>query len=361
MYPTFFRFQGQGFHMWGLLLMLGFTAAILLLNHRAKKVGIDPDLLVPFYQIAIVMSLVGSRLLHFVFAEPELFFSNHLVFIDANEGGFAFYGGAIGGAISCAWYLWWRKIPFWKLLDASAPSIMLGLALGRLGCFFAGCCHGRPTDAAQVGNLLTLQGGSVVLTDGPPFIAFNFVPGVGVGLDLQYGISFDSSLHAQIDTSLQEKWETLCPSGAPDQAACEEKAGLVAGRPGIGTSSVEVLATANVSIVPVIGKAMVFGNLMRYDMHLLFGAGVATLRAEGERAHIEEDLSIVPLAGIGFRLFLNDWISMNLEVRDLLMSYHRVTDQDGSKLDAEFMNHFELSWSLGFVLPQAPGITSVSD
>jgi hypothetical protein len=100
---------------------------------------------------------------------------------------------------------------------------------------------------------------------------------------------------------------------------------------------------------------------MRYDLHLLFGAGVATLRAEGERSHVDDDLSLVPLAGIGFRLFFNDWISMNLEARDLLMSYHRVTDQDGSKLDAEFTNHFELSWSLGFVLPQVPMITSLGE
>ena len=46
MYPTFFRFQGQGFHMWGLLVMLAFAAAILVLNRRARKVGIDPDVLV---------------------------------------------------------------------------------------------------------------------------------------------------------------------------------------------------------------------------------------------------------------------------------------------------------------------------
>jgi outer membrane beta-barrel protein len=196
-----------------------------------------------------------------------------------------------------------------------------------------------------------------------PGLTFNyfFLDWMGVGLDLQYGVSVDTSLHRQVDASLQEKWEVLCPIGAPNQAACEEKAGLVPGRPGIGTSSVEVLATANISIVPVIGKAMIFGQLMRYDLHLLFGAGVATLRAEGERSHVDDDLSLVPLAGIGFRLFFNDWISMNLEARDLLMSYHRVTDQDGSKLDAEFTNHFELSWSLGFVLPQVPMITSLGE
>jgi phosphatidylglycerol---prolipoprotein diacylglyceryl transferase len=181
MYPTFFRFQGQGFHMWGLMLMFAFTASILVLNKRAKKVGIDPDLLVMFYQIIIIAALIGSRLLHFVFAEPGLFFANPLVFFDFDQGGFAFYGGAIGGATAGSWYIRRQNIPFWKFLDAAAPTLMLGLAVGRMGCFFAGCCHGRVVDAVQTGTLLSLPGGSVVTLDGLPLIAFNFVAGVGVG------------------------------------------------------------------------------------------------------------------------------------------------------------------------------------
>ena len=181
MYPTFFQFQGQGFHMWGLMLMMGFTAAILTLNHRAKRIGIDPDILVPFYQHIIIASLVGSRLLHFVFAETGEFFANPLIFFDPDRGGFAFYGGAIGGVLSGAWYVHWKKIPFWKFLDAAAPTLMLGLALGRTGCFFAGCCHGRVVEATQTGTLLTMQGGSVVTLDAAPFLAFNFINGVGVG------------------------------------------------------------------------------------------------------------------------------------------------------------------------------------
>ena len=181
MYPTFFRFQGQGFHMWGLMLMFAFAAAILVLNKRAKKVGIDPDLLVMFYQIIIIAALIGSRLLHFVFAESALFFSNPLVFFDFDQGGFAFYGGAIGGSVSGAWYIKKKGIPFWKLLDAAAPTMMLGLAVGRMGCFFAGCCHGRAVDAAQTGVLWSLPGGSIVSLDGLPLVAFNFVQGVGVG------------------------------------------------------------------------------------------------------------------------------------------------------------------------------------
>jgi len=181
MYPTFFRFQGQGFHMWGLMLMVAFAAAILVLNKRAKKVGVDPDLLVMFYQIIIIAALVGSRLLHFVFAEPALFFSNPLVFFDFDQGGFAFYGGAIGGALAGSWYIKRKAIPFWKLLDAAAPTLMLGLAVGRLGCFCAGCCHGGLIETTQTGTLLNLQGGSIVTVEGFPLVAFNFVQGIGVG------------------------------------------------------------------------------------------------------------------------------------------------------------------------------------
>ncbi len=196
-----------------------------------------------------------------------------------------------------------------------------------------------------------------------PGLSFNYfiLDWIGVGLDLQYGLSMDTQLHEQVDAGLKAKWESLCPAGAADQAECEAKAGLIPGRPGIGTTSIQVLALANVSIIPVIGKAMLFGEVVRYDLHLLFGAGVATLRAEGDRTHVEDDLSLVPFAGVGFRVFLNDWISMNFEMRDLLINYHRVTDQDGSKLDAVFTNHFELSWSLGFVFPQVPSVTSLDD
>ncbi len=181
MYPTFFEFQGMGFHMWGLMLMLAFSAAILVTHNRAQKVGIDPDDLVPFYQIAVLAAIAGSRILHFVFAEPELFFSNPMVFFDPARGGFAFYGGAIFGTLFGSWYLRWKKIPILKFIDVATPTMMLGLCLGRLGCFFAGCCHGAAVTATQTGSLFSFQGGSVVTVDAFPWVALNFVDDVGVG------------------------------------------------------------------------------------------------------------------------------------------------------------------------------------
>jgi phosphatidylglycerol:prolipoprotein diacylglycerol transferase len=167
-------------HSWGLMITLAFSAAILVLHLRSWRVGIDSDKLIPFYLLIVIMGLVGSRLLHFVFAETDDFFANPLIFFDMGRGGFAFYGGAIFAGLSGAWYGKRVGIPLWKLVDVGAPSIMLGLAIGRLGCFMAGCCHGAVCTVRTTGTLLGLPGGEIVQVQGAPFLALNFSPGVGV-------------------------------------------------------------------------------------------------------------------------------------------------------------------------------------
>lgn len=198
MFPTLFTFSQEhgvsfgfehfgdpgvvGFHSWGLMVMMAFLAAFLTTSSRAPKVGIEPDGLVPLYLIASIAGMLGSRLLHFVMAEPELFFSNPLVFFDTGEGGFAFLGGVIGGVLFGGAYAVWRRIPLWKLADVIAPTIMLAAAVGRVGCFLGGCCHGAAIPGATVeSTLLSLPGGSIVTVDVSPFLALVFEPGVGVG------------------------------------------------------------------------------------------------------------------------------------------------------------------------------------
>jgi phosphatidylglycerol---prolipoprotein diacylglyceryl transferase len=178
-FPTLYEIQGGalGIHTWGVLVMLAFVAGCLLLGARGAKVGIDPDRLMPFFLIITFGGLFGSRLLHFAMAEPKVFFSHPLVFFDPSRGGFAFYGGAIFSTLAGALYAWFARIPVWKLADTAAPSVMLGLAIGRLGCFFAGCCHGRACDLPIAGNILTLPYGQIVTTNGFPWMALVFHKG----------------------------------------------------------------------------------------------------------------------------------------------------------------------------------------
>jgi len=187
-YPTFFSQQGISFHTWGLMISLAFSVAILVLHMRAWRVGIDSDKLIPFYMIVVVTSLIGSRLLHFVFAETTDFFANPLIFFDMGRGGFAFYGGVIFAGISGSWYGKRVGIPLWKLVDLGAPCLMLGLGLGRLGCFMAGCCHGAACAIQAYSPLLRLPGGQIVSLEGPPFFALVFTKGVGVSSPAFQGI-----------------------------------------------------------------------------------------------------------------------------------------------------------------------------
>ena len=190
MFPTLITYQGIGFHTWGLMVMLAFLAAFMLVSTRARRVGIDSDNLVPLYLLVSIFGLVGARLLHFVFAETDAFLSNPLVFFDTGEGGFAFLGGVIGGVVSGAIYAWRNSIPVWKLADIAAAAIMLALAVGRTGCFFAGCCHGRAWHAGHgeggdpieiASTLMTFKGGSIVSVGDFPWVALTFKQGVGVG------------------------------------------------------------------------------------------------------------------------------------------------------------------------------------
>jgi phosphatidylglycerol:prolipoprotein diacylglycerol transferase len=163
------------------MVTLAFIVASLVLGARAGKVGIDPDRLMPFFLLITLGGLFGARLLHFLMATPSTFFRHPLDFFNLSRGGFAFYGGAIFSTLAGAAYAVRARIPAWKLADASAPSIMLGLAIGRLGCFFAGCCHGRPVEMPAASTLVHMRGGSVVTTDGFPYLALVFEKGVGVG------------------------------------------------------------------------------------------------------------------------------------------------------------------------------------
>lgn len=181
MHPTLISWNGVGLHTWGLMITVAFAAAILVTAGRARTIGVDPDKLVPIYVASPILGLAGARLLHFLFAEPELFFKHPMAYFDMGQGGFAFYGGVILAAFGGLLYAHLVKLPLLKVADLCAPNILLGLMFGRIGCFFAGCCHGAATGAHVTGTLITLQGGAVVTVAGFPYVALIYVPHVGVG------------------------------------------------------------------------------------------------------------------------------------------------------------------------------------
>ncbi len=167
---------------YGLMLMLAFAAATWVVMRRSRRIGVNPDLAVPMLVIAIVLGILGARLLHFLAAEPRTLIEHPLTFFNPLRGGMAVYGGVILAAVGVVLYLRVKGQPVWKMADVVAPAVLLAISIGRLGCFSAGCCHGAPcpvpTDTSLTGGLL--PGGEIVLVRGFPWIALVFKEGVGV-------------------------------------------------------------------------------------------------------------------------------------------------------------------------------------
>lgn len=140
---------GFSIKAYGLMMMLGFFAATWWAMHRAGKVKADPDVILNLGFISLISGIVGARILYVIqYWEKDfaLEASPLWAVIDITKGGLVFYGGFLGAVICSLIYLVWAKHSVRLYLDILAPSLMLGLAFGRTGCFLNGCCWGAPTE-----------------------------------------------------------------------------------------------------------------------------------------------------------------------------------------------------------------------
>ncbi len=146
MYPIFFTlpfFPGLKLHTYGVLVALGFFVGIVWIHYEAKRLGEPVEKITDLCFYIIIASIVGSRLYYVVFEQPD-FFSHPLDFFKIWEGGLSFYGGFLGANAIGFWYLHRHRLGFWKVSDIFVTGLAIGHAIGRLGCFAAGCCYGRP-------------------------------------------------------------------------------------------------------------------------------------------------------------------------------------------------------------------------
>ena len=131
---------------YGFFLASAFLAAIQLGHHRAMKKGYDPDVMGNFYLVLILSSMVGARSTY-VWLEWDRFAERPWEAFLLWKGGLVFYGGLVGGFIGCWLYVKYHRMDPWAVADLVAPCLALGHLIGRMGCFFNGCCYGGPSSA----------------------------------------------------------------------------------------------------------------------------------------------------------------------------------------------------------------------
>lgn len=131
-------------YTYGLLLAAAYLFGLKLAMVRGKKRQLDEVRVLDLGIYIIIAALVGAKLLLFLIDFRGYTSSPAELLNLAREGG-VFYGGLVLAVAVALWYIRRVGLPLWTTCDVFAPGVALGNAIGRFGCFFAGCCYGRPT------------------------------------------------------------------------------------------------------------------------------------------------------------------------------------------------------------------------
>jgi len=143
MHPELFSFGGFTLYVYGLMMALGIAAGLVVAAKRAPKFGFTSDNVWDGVLPIVAGGLIGAKLL-FLATNWEEYARSPVSILSSLRGGFVYYGSVIGGFVGGIAWLRWRKLPVLPYCDLAAPSLALGQAVGRLGCFFNGCCYGGP-------------------------------------------------------------------------------------------------------------------------------------------------------------------------------------------------------------------------
>jgi phosphatidylglycerol:prolipoprotein diacylglycerol transferase len=131
-------------HSYGVLLALAFLAGLWAAGWQAKKAGMNAAAIADLAVYVLIAGLVGAKVLLLI-VEWNHYSRNPRELFSLVQSGGVFYGGLIGALPVAWWYARKHGLSGWQTADVLAPAVVLGQAVGRLGCFAAGCCYGRET------------------------------------------------------------------------------------------------------------------------------------------------------------------------------------------------------------------------
>jgi phosphatidylglycerol:prolipoprotein diacylglycerol transferase len=146
MRPILFVVPGLGFriHSYGVFIFAACMSALAMAVWRSRREQVKSDAVYELASWLFLGGVVGARAF-FILQHPEAFQSPADLF-RTWEGGNVFYGCILGGLTGSTLYWLRRQFPFLRMCDVAAPAVAIGAAVGRIGCFLNGCCHGAVSD-----------------------------------------------------------------------------------------------------------------------------------------------------------------------------------------------------------------------
>ncbi len=146
MFPRLFHLGSFNLPTYGVLVATGVIVGLVVAARLSRRQGQDPEKAWNLGIIAVLAAIVGAKVLLIIndfgwyTSHPREIFS----FSTLQAGG-VFYGGVLAAILASVWYIRRNRMPVLRTCDAFAPGLALGHAIGRVGCFAAGCCYGKPT------------------------------------------------------------------------------------------------------------------------------------------------------------------------------------------------------------------------
>src|SRR5437867_10428848 len=169
MYPRLLELGPITVYTYGVLLAAAYLLGLVFAKRRAQARGLDAVRVFDLGIYIIISALIGAKLLLLI-TDFRTFRNDPAELLTLARSGGVFYGGLILAVAVALWYIRRAGLPLWTTCDVFAPGIALGHVVGRFGCFFAGCCYGKPTSVPW----------AITFTD--PFAAANVGTPLGVHL-----------------------------------------------------------------------------------------------------------------------------------------------------------------------------------
>jgi phosphatidylglycerol:prolipoprotein diacylglycerol transferase len=136
-------------YSYGVFLGVAFISGWYLTYSYTNREGLPYKSVTYALALIVIFSMAGAHVAHVLSNtswEGIQFQKFIQELLTPRREGLVAYGGFMGGTMALVFYAWVRKFSAWSFLDCATPGLALGLGLTRIGCFLAGCCHGRPTE-----------------------------------------------------------------------------------------------------------------------------------------------------------------------------------------------------------------------
>jgi len=144
MFPILFKYGSFYIPTYGVLVALGFLAGLAVTTRLARRVGLPSEQITNLAVYCAIAGIVGAKLFMFLFDLRDYINDPGQIFsLETLQAAGVFHGGFIVALLVAIWYMRKYTLPVLGTMDVFAPGVAIGQAIGRIGCFAAGCCWGK--------------------------------------------------------------------------------------------------------------------------------------------------------------------------------------------------------------------------